>query len=202
MRTDWVCNTRTYVEFSNAYALTEFDGVVGLPLTIADKVRKLSTGFAITTDVNSGHDTWTALPEGNRGSVLAVRGQVLLAPQEPLFGNTTTEVAIRLAIHEQDAGTLAPIVDPNYQLGLNPPIVLREAAAQANERFLWERKWSFQGATGTADGFTGQRMVDISWSGRRTLKPNEALFMIIQVGLNQAPIFFSPWLRTLMRVGE
>lgn len=204
-RLDWVTNERTYVQFTDNYALTEFDGVIALPLTIADKNRLLRTGYSTYTDVQAGRSTWSAIPEGNRGSVRAVRGQIQWIPQEPLFGGNRTCVAWRIAVHEQDPATLGAIGELDYQLGVGPGAVgiLREAAPQANERFLWERKH-----IGTSYGSSveaanlGERIFDVQWSGRRTLGPNQALFLHVQVGLNSSPIFFSPWLRTLMVVGE
>lgn len=203
-RTDWVQNVSTYCDWTDNFAITEFDGVVGLPLTIADRNRKLATGHGATTYANAGRDTWSAIPEGNRGTVIAVRGQLQMAPQEPLFGATRGCFAARLSIFEQDAGTLAPIVDPNYGLGVNLGSlgVLDTSAEYANERFLWERKYVWQASQATAEGLNGDRIVDIHWSGRRRLGPNQALFLMVQVGLNSTPFFFSPWLRTLMVVGE
>lgn len=203
-KVDWVTNARSYVQFTDNYALTEFDGVVSIPLTIADKNRQLRTGTSQLTDGQAGRHTWSAIPEGNRGTVLAVRGQFQWIPQEPLFGGARLSFALRLAIADQDATTLGAIVDPDYQLGVAPGGIgtLFEAAAQANERFLWERKFigtSYQTAT---DATAGERILDIGWQGRRTLNPNEALFLHVQMGLNSAPMLFSPWLRTLMVRGE
>lgn len=197
-RVDWVTNPRTYNPFADQYGLTAGDGTIGIPLTICDQVRILQTGVH-----NQQEDwtdmTWSAIPEGNRGSIHAVRGQVQVNVQTTFSAGDRMHLALRLAIHDQDADTLAPIIDPLYSLGLNTAFGI-DAFNQANERFLWEQKYVKAQSAQLSN--PGEFIVPVMWSGKRTVGPKQALFLMLELGDTSTSIYFSTWLRTLMTVGE
>lgn len=197
-RVDWVTNPRTYNPVVDTYGLDENDGTIGIPLTISDQSRILQTGQWDQME-SWGVMTWSAIPEGNRGSIHAVRGQVQVRTQITWSAGTRLALAMRLAIHEQDAQTLAPIVDPNYSLGINTTFG-QDAFNQANERFLWEQKYIKAQSSDLSQ--PNEFVVPVFWSGRRSIAPNQALFLMLELGDLSTSILFSTWLRTLMTVGE
>lgn len=195
---DWVMTPQGYAPFADAFGLTSGDGVIGIPLTICDKARILLAGNQVDTLAELRRMSWAAVPEGNNDSVHAVRGQFQWTTQAQWIQSDYVLFAMRLAIHEQDVTTLAPITSLGYALGTNTLVTTDGAFNSADERFMWERKvYARQSDFQSQPG----RILDINWSGRRTLKPDQALFLMVEVADNGQNIFFSPWLRTLMTAG-
>lgn len=196
-KVDWVTNPLGYNPFLDQFALAALDGVIAIPLTISDKARILQTGVP-----NQPEDwramTWTAVPEGNRGSVHAVRGQIQWTLQADWSSGDQYSQAWRLCVHEQDPQSLAAITPLDYQLGLNT-LTAGLAYNEANERFMWERKEykRFNQLTLLPGG-----IFNVNWSGMRTLRPDQAVFLVTELGDQSPTVFFSVWLRALMTVGD
>jgi len=186
---DWVTNPITYCSQPQQYLIDPVDGVVGFPLTIADKWRLLEAG---SPGFESETMTWTAVPEGALDKTVAVRGQCQLEAQTWAIG-TRFNVAMRIAVCTQDGPTLGAVLDPLYMMGVNTPGALL-AYNEANERFCWERKYVKEFNTNAQSVMN----VDVNASCKRRLKPDQALYMLVECYGTR--ILFTPWLRTLCEV--
>jgi len=175
---DWVVNGDTYgAQYSGLAA----NSILTLPLTYSDSFRTADLG-----DLGAGPvaiTQWTAYTEGSKQKTLAVRGDIGITPSAWTAG-TAIRLMFRIVPLPMDVTTGGAVVETIYSL---------DNYISANEEYCWQYLVYDSFTAGTAT----QTKVRVNASARRTLKDNEALYLVVDNLPGSSTLSIHTFLRTL-----
>jgi len=135
-----------------------------------------------------------AAPEPRRTTIRAVTGQMYIEPSTWALGSFVG-VGMRIVKAEQ-AHTGEALFAAGYSMWAD--VAPDDAATWANQATnLRERRWDTTFAAGQPNAWN----LKMGWSGRTTLRPEEALFLYVELDGTSVDLRTQTWFKSLVKRG-